>query len=145
MHACGQGSSGYGKQQLSTPQHPLPLCYFAVPPEQQRPRASTALEEVREEERAPAPPKFQPFLQQDPAPQTFGSSMLQSMTWGEEARPTVVPGTCCCTCGGVTSTAASGAKHRLEARILGKRCAKTRMRSFFVFFSPPGGLRWFQS
>ncbi|CAM9458826.1 unnamed protein product [Ectocarpus sp. 12 AP-2014] len=48
----------------------------------QRPRASTALEEVREEERAPAPPKFQPFLQQDPAPQSFGSSMLQSMTWG---------------------------------------------------------------
>eukprot|EP00903_Cladosiphon_okamuranus_P014072 g13079.t1 len=46
-----------------------------------RPRASTALEEVREEERAPAPP-FQPFLRQDPPPQSFGSSMLQSMTWG---------------------------------------------------------------
>ncbi|CAM9710085.1 unnamed protein product [Pylaiella littoralis] len=47
----------------------------------QRPRASTALEEVREEERAPAPP-FQPFLQQNAAPQSFGSSMVQSMTWG---------------------------------------------------------------
>lgn len=50
---------------------------------QQRPRASTALEELpREEERAPAQQPFQPFLQQDP-PQSFGSSMVQSMTWGE--------------------------------------------------------------
>lgn len=49
---------------------------------QKRPRPSTALEEVREEERAPAPP-FQPFVQQGQAPQSFGSSMAQSMTWGE--------------------------------------------------------------
>ncbi|CAN0456094.1 unnamed protein product, partial [Hapterophycus canaliculatus] len=47
----------------------------------QRPRASAALEEVREEERAPAPP-YQPFLQQNNAPQRLGSSMMQSMTWG---------------------------------------------------------------
>lgn len=61
------------------PTYCVPSCH---PHEQQRPpRAATALEEVREEERAPAPP-FQPFLQQNPAPQSFGSSMVQSMTWG---------------------------------------------------------------
>lgn len=72
--------SGADSTNLTALHHPPP----AKKKLQQRVRASKALEEVREEERAPAP-KFQPFLQQDPPPQSFGSSMVQSMTWGEFA------------------------------------------------------------
>ncbi|CAM9499076.1 unnamed protein product [Ascophyllum nodosum] len=49
-----------------------------------KPRASSALEEVPEHQNAPASPSqqpFQPFVQQNP-PQSFGSSMVQSFTWG---------------------------------------------------------------
>eukprot|EP00904_Undaria_pinnatifida_P014222 jgi/Undpi1/9930/HiC_scaffold_28.g12384.m1 len=44
-----------------------------------RPRASTAVEQVPEQSPSQV---SQPFLQQDPPPQSFAGSMVQSMTWG---------------------------------------------------------------
>ncbi|CAM9540889.1 unnamed protein product [Laminaria digitata] len=44
-----------------------------------RPRESTAIEQVPEQ---PPAQVSQPFLQQDAPPQSFASSMVQSMTWG---------------------------------------------------------------
>lgn len=53
---------------------------FALFKWQRRPRASTAVEQVPEQRPSQV---SQPFLQQDPPPQSFAASMVQSMTWGE--------------------------------------------------------------